>query len=91
MVAIPVVNDGLGIAARIAWTGVGKVIPLGKLNVTKLHGAVKRVLTENSYRKNTLRLQAAIKQAGGVRRAADIIEQAISTGKPVLNSNQLET
>jgi MGT family glycosyltransferase len=85
MVAIPVMNDGLGIAARIAWTGSGEVIPLGKLSVKRLPKAVKQVLTEDSYRKNALRLQEAIKQAGGVRRAADIIEQAISTGKPVLS------
>jgi hypothetical protein len=42
------------------------------------------VLTEDSYKKNAFRLQEAIRQAGGVNRAADIIEQAISTGKAVL-------
>jgi len=42
------------------------------------------VLTEDSYKQNAVRLQEAIQRAGGVSRAADIIEQAISTGKPVL-------
>ena len=84
MVAIPVTNDQPGIAARIAWAGSGEAIPLKKMSVKKLQGVIKQVLTEDSYKKNALRLQEAIKQAGGVSRAADIIEQAVSTGKPVL-------
>lgn len=88
MVAIPVTNDQPGVAARIAWTGAGEVVPLGKLSVEKLQKAVKQVLTEDSYKKNALRLQEAIKQSGGVSKAADIIEQAVSTGKPVLSPIQ---
>jgi UDP:flavonoid glycosyltransferase YjiC (YdhE family) len=42
------------------------------------------VLTQESYTKNAIRLQEAIRRAGGVSRAVDIIEQAVSTGKPVL-------
>jgi UDP:flavonoid glycosyltransferase YjiC (YdhE family) len=37
-----------------------------------------------SYRQNAQRLQQAISASGGVARAADIIEQAISSGQPVL-------
>jgi MGT family glycosyltransferase len=84
MVAIPVANDQPGVAARIAWAGAGEAVPLKKLNVSKLRVAVEKVLTESSYKQNALRLQEAIKRAGGVQRAADIIEQAVSTGKPVL-------
>lgn len=84
MVAIPVANDQPGVATRIAWTGAGEFIPLKKLNVPRLRNAVKRVLTEESYKQNALRLQEATHLAGGVSRAADIIEQAVSTGKPVL-------
>ena len=84
MVAIPVTNDQPGVAARIAWTGAGEVIPLGKLSVERLRKAVKQVLTEDSYKKNALRLQEAIKLAGGATKAADIIEEAISASKPIL-------
>ena len=84
MVAIPVTNDQPGVAARIAWTGVGEAIPIAQLNVSSLRDAIAKVLNEDSYKKNALRLQAAIRRAGGVRRAIDIVEQAISTGKPVL-------
>ena len=88
MVAIPITNDQPGVAARIAWTGTGEVITLGKVTVEKLQNAIQRVLTEDSYKKNALRLQEAIKQSGGVSRAADIIEQVVSTGKPVLASTK---
>ncbi len=86
LVAIPITNEQPGIGARLARTRAGEVMPLASLSAPRLRGAVQRVLTENSYKKNALRLQAAIRQAGGVSRAANIIEQAISTGKPVLSS-----
>jgi zeaxanthin glucosyltransferase len=83
MVAIPITNDQPGVAARIAWAGVGEIIPLGKLTAPRLQAALKLVLSEESYRQNALKLQRSISEAGGVSRAADIIELAISTRKPV--------
>ncbi|HAA28240.1 MAG TPA: glycosyl transferase family 1 [Cyanobacteria bacterium UBA8553] len=88
MVAIPVANDQPGIAARIAWTGAGELVPLSRLSVPRLRASIQRVLTQDSYKQNALRLQEAIHRAGGVNRAADIIEQAVSTGKPVLAQAQ---
>jgi zeaxanthin glucosyltransferase len=85
LVAIPITNEQPGIAARLARTGAGEVMPLAGLSAVKLRAAIQRVLAEDSYKQNALRLQVAIRQAGGVSRAADIIEQAISTGKPVLS------
>jgi zeaxanthin glucosyltransferase len=79
MVAIPVTNDQPGIAARIAWTGSGEFVPLGKLNHDRLQKAVRRVFTEDSYKKNAFRLKEAIQRSGGVKRAADIVEQVILT------------
>jgi UDP:flavonoid glycosyltransferase YjiC (YdhE family) len=38
MVAIPVANDQPGVAARIAWTGAGEVVPFARLSVPKLRG-----------------------------------------------------
>lgn len=89
MVAIPITNDQPGVASRIAWSGCGEAIPVKKIDVAKLRTAIQKVLTEDSYKQNALRLQEAIKQAGGVSRAADIIEQVISTGNPVLASRTL--
>jgi zeaxanthin glucosyltransferase len=84
MVAIPVANDQPGVAARIAWTAVGEVVPLKQASVPKLRTAIMKVLTEESYKKRAIALQEAIQRSGGVQKAADIIEQVISTKKPVL-------
>jgi MGT family glycosyltransferase len=91
MVAIPIAHEQPGIAARIAWTGAGELVPLSRLSVSRLRGAIQRVLTQESYRKNATRLKEAIRRAGGVSRAADIIEQAVSTGKPVLAQESIFT
>ncbi|MBV8883130.1 MAG: glycosyltransferase, partial [Chroococcidiopsidaceae cyanobacterium CP_BM_RX_35] len=56
MVAIPVTNDQPGVGARIAWSGAGEVVQLSRLSVPMLRAAVKRVLTEDSYKKNASRL-----------------------------------
>ncbi|MBV9386526.1 MAG: glycosyltransferase [Chroococcidiopsidaceae cyanobacterium CP_BM_ER_R8_30] len=85
MVAIPITNDQPGVAARIAWTGCGEKVKLSGLNVAKLRAAIDRVLMQDSYRDRVTRLQTANQQAGGVVRAADIIERVMSTGQPVMN------
>jgi zeaxanthin glucosyltransferase len=85
MVAIPVTNDQPGVAARTAWIGAGEIVPLNKLTATKLRAAIELVLTQESYRQNALRLKESISKSGGASRAADIIELAISTRKPVNN------
>ncbi|MCC5609133.1 glycosyltransferase [Nostoc sp. CHAB 5834] len=87
MVAIPITYEQPGLAARLAWTGAGKVVSLSRLNVPRLRSAIQQVLNEDSYKKNASSLQDAIHRAGGVTRAVDIIEQAISTGKSVTNKS----
>ncbi|UUO15007.1 glycosyltransferase [Dolichospermum heterosporum] len=84
LVAIPITNEQPGIASRIAYTGAGEFLPLSRLNVTSLQEIIKRVLTEYSYKQNALRLKEAIVRAGGVNYAADIVEKAIYTRKPIL-------
>ncbi|MCM1984060.1 glycosyltransferase [Lyngbya confervoides] len=84
MVALPITNDQPGVAARIAWTGTGEVVPIKQLTVAKLRAAIVKVLGDPSYRDNARRLQNAIQRAGGLERAADIVEQVIQTQKPVL-------
>lgn len=83
LVAIPIANDQPGVASRIAWSGTGEVVPFRRLNASRLNTAINKVLTDKSYKDNALRLQEAIRRTGGVSQAADIIEQAISSGRPV--------
>ena len=84
MVAIPIANDQPAIAARIAWTRTGEVVPLKQASVENLRRAIEQVLRKAEYKKNALKLQQSINRAGRVSKAADIIEQAIVTKKPVL-------
>ena len=78
MVAIPITNDQPAVAARIVWTGTGEAIAPNKITVPKLKKTILQVLKNNSYQENALKLQQSIQQAGGQKRAADIIEQAIA-------------
>jgi MGT family glycosyltransferase len=74
LIGIPITNDQPGVGARLAWSGVGEVIPLRRLTRSRLRTAVQRVLFSPIYAENSVRLRKAISRAGGATRAADIIE-----------------
>jgi MGT family glycosyltransferase len=76
MVAVPITNDQPGVAARLAHAGAGIVVPRSKLNSARLRTAVTQVLAADSYRQRAVSLQSAIHRAGGVKYAADVVEQA---------------
>jgi zeaxanthin glucosyltransferase len=84
MVAIPITNDQPGVAARIVRSGAGLLITLPKVTTDQLKSAITTVLNDPSYTNNALKMQADIQAAGGVQRAADIVEQVIATGKPLI-------
>jgi zeaxanthin glucosyltransferase len=86
IVAIPINYEQPGIAARLLRTGAGEVIPKSRSSVSKLRSAIKKVLTQDSYKKNPSRLQEAIHRAGDVSLSAHVVEQAISIGKPTLTN-----
>ena len=78
VVAIPLAHDQPAIAARLGRTGAGIVIPPRQLNYAQLRAAIELILPQNStYRKEAQRMQEAIRKAGGVQRAADIVEQVV--------------
>jgi MGT family glycosyltransferase len=80
MVAIPVGNDQPGVAARIAWTQTGRVVPLGKLSVQRLRGEVETVLRDGKYRAAAQQLQQAITRINGLEKAADLVEATLAMG-----------
>ncbi len=81
LVAIPLTHDQPAIAARLARTGAGIVIPPKRLTPQSLRTALKEVLgTDSTYRENALRMRNVNCQAGGVKRAAEIVESLV--GKP---------
>jgi zeaxanthin glucosyltransferase len=87
MVAIPIAADQAAMAARVAQAGAAEVVPLSRLNVARLKKTINKVLADNVYRENAERLSSAIKQAGGVKAAADIVEKVLHTNSPVLNEH----
>jgi zeaxanthin glucosyltransferase len=77
MVAIPITNDQPAVAARIVWTKTGEVVDRNSCTVDRLKTAIVQVLFQPEYRQNALKLKAEIEQAGGVKKAAEIIEANI--------------
>jgi MGT family glycosyltransferase len=81
IVALPVMNDGPGTAARIEWLGCGEMLLEKELNPQRLRKKIKMVLGDPRYRQSAEKLREAIKQAGGVKKAADLIENAVISHK----------
>jgi zeaxanthin glucosyltransferase len=86
MIAIPITNEQPGIAVRMARTGAGEMLPVSKLTTARLRKLITRVLATESYRNHALRMKEAIRGAGGITRAADIVLKAMTTKKPVLQN-----
>jgi MGT family glycosyltransferase len=77
LLAIPITNEQPGIAARVAYCGAGRMLPLRQLRVERLTAMAKDVLHNPVYRQNAHRLGREIEAAGGVGRAADLIEACL--------------
>lgn len=84
MVAIPIAHDQHGVAARIEWTGTGARISASECEPARLRQAISQVFADASYRESARRFQQIIAALDGPARAADIIEQVLATGQPVL-------
>jgi len=78
MVALPITHDQPAIAARLKHCGAGEAIPAAHATVRSLRAAVQRVMTEPAYRTRAGNLRRSIEAAGGVERAAAIVEDVLS-------------
>jgi MGT family glycosyltransferase len=83
MVALPVANDQPGVAARLKYLGVGEFIPVRRAKASVLRAAIEKVSGEPAYRTNARKYQRQIAALDGVGRAADIVEEAFRTRRPV--------
>ena len=82
MVAIPIAYDQPGVAARIAYHGVGEFVELGDLTVERLSELIQQVRTNRSYRARACHMQKVISQTHGLDLAADLIEKALGITQP---------
>jgi UDP:flavonoid glycosyltransferase YjiC (YdhE family) len=74
LVAVPITYEQPAIASRLRWTRVAEVLSFRMLNAKRLRNSIEQVLSNSSYSRNAEILKASIVQAGGVARAADLIE-----------------
>jgi zeaxanthin glucosyltransferase len=75
MVAIPVGYDQPGVAARIAYHGVGEFIELGNLTTRRLSELIAKIKENLSYRDKAGWFQKVLTETRGLDVAADIIER----------------
>jgi UDP:flavonoid glycosyltransferase YjiC (YdhE family) len=79
LIVLPIANDQPGIAARIAYLGLGEFIPVQKLTAAKLRPLVVRMLNTPKYRERTSKFAKQLRLLNGPARAADLIETAFKT------------
>jgi MGT family glycosyltransferase len=83
MVAIPMAFEQPGIAARLAFHGAGRILAPNKVTGDSLRQAILDVAGKSRYRQAAQRFAAEIALGGGRERAAEIIEEAAWTQRPV--------
>ena len=76
MVAIPNAYDQPGVAARIAYHGVGEFLEIEDLAVERVQRLIQQVLENSSYREKARWFQKVIAKTRGLDVAADVIERA---------------
>jgi zeaxanthin glucosyltransferase len=76
LVVVPLAFEQGAIAARVERSGAGVVIPRRRLTAASAAAALREVLSDASYRERAEALRDEIASAGGVARAADLIESA---------------
>jgi MGT family glycosyltransferase len=83
MVALPRFADQPGVAARVEYAGAGLRASYRRFTAPQLRRLVQRLLAEPAFRERARHLQQALLATGGVGHAADIVEQAVATKRPV--------
>jgi zeaxanthin glucosyltransferase len=77
LVTVPITYEQPAIARRVEWHGCGESLGLSSLNGRRVRATLRRVMDTATYRDASSRIGSAIRSAGGVRRAAAIIETAV--------------
>lgn len=82
VLAIPITNEQPGIAARLAHSGAGRMVPLRQLRLDTLTAVLAELRANPRYRARARELQAAGRAAGGVATAADWVEGLALNPRP---------
>lgn len=84
LVGIPITNDQPGVATRVEYLGAGLKIPVTQLTTERLRAAVDRVSSHEKFRARAQQLSKEIAKIDGAAHAAELIETAFETRRPVL-------
>ena len=82
LVTIPITYEQPAIAGRVERTGAGRSLPFRGLNQENLRVVASTVPGSAGYREAAQRMAQAIASAGGVVRAADIVEDCLHVTAP---------
>ncbi|SJZ51047.1 glycosyltransferase [Consotaella salsifontis] len=82
LLAIPIAFDQPGVASRIAYHGLGSVVSPRLLTARKARHAMKRLLDDDGFRERARAIGRDIAASGGLRLAADIVEEAVLASAP---------
>jgi len=88
IVAIPKGFDQPGIAARVAYHGVGEFVEMGELTPERLSRLIRRVRQNPSYRDKARYFQRVIARTHGLDLAADVIERAFKKNQILDSARQ---
>lgn len=78
MVAMPLAFEQPATAARLERAGVARIVSPRRASAKRLRAAIREVLEHSCYRSRAQELQAEIASAGGVTRAAEILEARLT-------------
>ncbi|HEX6784431.1 MAG TPA: glycosyltransferase [Sphingomicrobium sp.] len=81
LLVMPMAFEQPGIAARVERSGAG-LMASNRSQAMTFKKKIGRLLSERQFRKGALAMQGAIAASGGTKRAADLIERALSGAAP---------
>jgi zeaxanthin glucosyltransferase len=84
MLLLPIAFDQPGVAARVVHAGAGLRLTPAFATVGSLRATLRQLLDQPAFGLQARALGVHVRGAGGVRRAADIVEAAVRTGQPVV-------
>ncbi|MDZ5605345.1 glycosyltransferase [Pseudomonas sp. RP23018S] len=84
LLVLPIAFDQPGVGARVAYHGLGEVLPRWA-GARRIAASLGRLLAAPLAEHPAL--TAALNHAGGAQRAADIIQRAVDSRRPVLSSD----
>lgn len=83
VVVVPIAFEQAAIARRLEYSGAGVAVAGRAFRARRLGRAVRTVLDDSGFQAAAERLAGELRQAGGVRMAANIVERVAATGRPV--------